>query len=151
MADSKTTEQPRKQARAPKLPEHVRNASNSSQDADVEAQKKAGEQAVTDETVETGGRRTSVKAIDPTKVKQVGSTLSLRVGDRVELTLESDRVVTGNVMGVHPGTIANDEAGIPAVEPTVDVKAFTGNPDTGGHEEFFGVPVSNVTAQAEYR
>lgn len=135
------------------LPPAVKEAAgtNSALDADIKAQKEAGKEGYTDEYAETGSQKTSIEAIDPTKVQGVGSTLGLTVGSQVSVQLSSGRTCRANVMGVHPGTTENEAAGIQAVEPTIDAKVETGNPDKGGWEEMFGIPVSSVTSEAQYR
>lgn len=128
------------------------DADNTARDAapieDARKEQKAG--TSTEERVEVGSRHVSKAAVDPKEVTQVGAGVGLTPGTAVTLTM-GKRDVTGTVTAVHPGNRANADAGVPEIEPTVDVKAFTGNPDTGGFELLTGIPVNNVRQNANFR
>lgn len=125
--------------------------SNQEHASDAELRKAAKSNTLTEERVDVGGRKVSAEARDPSKVKGVAATFGLAPGSAVSVTLESGRTVPATVYQVHPGRAANEDLGIAEEQPTLDVVAFTGNPDTGGREHLFGVPVASVTADATLR
>lgn len=116
-----------------------------------EASKIAKESAVEDEMVDVGTRKVSAEAVDATLVQGVGAGIGLTPGTDVSVTLQNGRVVSARVMAVHPGSPANEAIGLTeAIPPSIDVKAFTGNPNTGGYEVLTGLPVSSVVAEAQF-
>lgn len=140
MADSKPDNRPEH--------EKAEESNANSEHASLKEMKALAKEGVTDELVDVGTRKVSAEARDPTKVQGVGATFGLAPGTPLTVRLASGREVTARVISVHPGTVENKAAGIPAVEPTVDVKADTGNPNTGGDELIYGLPVSSVVSQA---
>lgn len=133
-------------------PAHERQDNTNTEHADQKEMKKvAREGVVTEEREDVGGRKVLAESRDPSKIKGVGSTLGLAPGATVTVTLASGREVPANVVNVHPGRAANEEVGIQEEKPSLDLKAFDGNPDTGGTTMLYGVPVSSVTAQATLR
>lgn len=112
--------------------------------------KAAAKNAQTDERKDVGGRRVSKEALEPKRIKNVGSALGLTPGAVVQVTLENGRQVPASVVAVHPGRPANRDIGLQEEKPSLDVKAATGNPDTGGTEMIFGIPVESVTANANF-
>lgn len=132
-----------------KLTEEQKAAENTALDAAplTEARREQKEGTVEDDFVATADRVVSAVALDPTLVESVGAAIGLAPGDSVTLTY-GGRQVSGRIVQVHPGNPANPAIGLEEIKPTVDVKAFTGNPNTGGHELLYGIPVNDVRAVA---